>query len=198
LLGGRPELLSELPAIYDSPILGHGSWSKDPIYLIEEHQALKLLGYGEEAKLLFRDELRQGFIPAHSYFFQAWVDAGILGAVFWGWMFILTARVMLRVYPAAALLLPVVSYLGFYLLWNIPFSPYGTAPRLTFPYSIVMMIAFMDMARRTATQPATAKIKMKAAPAPGRRRSAGARSQAGSNGPPRVKLAPVEGMVDPQ
>ena len=45
LLGGRPELLAELPAVYDSPILGHGSWAREPLYIIEQRQALLLLGY---------------------------------------------------------------------------------------------------------------------------------------------------------
>ena len=40
LLGGRTELLASLPAVYDSPILGHGSWAKNRIYYIGEVRAL--------------------------------------------------------------------------------------------------------------------------------------------------------------
>lgn len=197
LLGGRPELLAELPAIYDSPILGHGSWAKEPIYIIEERQALDLLGY-KGATLVFPEEIREGFIPAHSYFFQAWVDSGILGAVFWGWVFVLAARVLLRTYPATAALLPVVSLLVFTLLWDILFSPYGTPGRISFPYTFVMLMTLMDMVRRKVTQTATTKNKMKAAPAPGRRRRFGPHASRGSAGAPRAKLAPVEGLGDPE
>ena len=131
LLGGRPELLAELPAIYDSPILGtvHGQRSQFISSRSARHWTCwDTMGLHSS----FREEIREGLIPAHSYFFQAWVDAGILGAIFWGWVFVLTARVLLRVYPANALLLPAVSFLAFLLLWNIPFSPYGTDSRLSF------------------------------------------------------------------
>jgi O-antigen ligase len=197
LIGGRPELLAEIPAIYDSPILGHGSWAKEPIYIIEERQALDLLGYGG-ATFIFPEEIREGLIPAHSYVFQAWVDAGILGAVFWGWGFILAARVLLRVYPATATLLPAVSLLAFMLLWDILFSPYGTPGRASFPYSIVMMMTLMDLARHKVTQAATAKNKIKAAPASGGRLGPGPRASSGSTGAPHSKLALVEGFRDSQ
>jgi O-antigen ligase len=144
LLGGRTEILASFPAVYDSPILGHGSWAKDPIYIIQQHQALLLLGYKYAAMLITPAALRDGLIPAHSYLFQAWVDAGILGAVFWGWIFILAARVLLRVYPENNELLPVGAFLVFLLLWNIPFSPYGTDGRLTFPYTFVLLMTLMD------------------------------------------------------
>jgi hypothetical protein len=156
LLGGRTELLASLPAIYDSPILGHGSWARDPIYIIEQHQALLLLGYRDAAKSITPEALRDGLIPAHSYLFQAWVDAGVLGAIFWGWVLVMAARVLTRVYPATAELLPVVSFLVFLLLWNILFSPYGTDGRLTFPYTIVMLMTLMDTTfHKTARAPVT-------------------------------------------
>jgi O-antigen ligase len=190
LLGGRPELLAEIPAIYDSPILGHGSWAREPLYIIDERQALDLLGYAG-ATLVEPGTIRAGLIPAHSYFFQAWVDAGILGGVFWVLIFILTARALLRVYPPTTPLLPFVSLLAFLLLWSILFSPYGSDGRLTFPYSIVMMMTVMDMARREETQVVKAKNKVKAVAAAGRRR--GSRRPA-----PRAKLAPIEGIGDTQ
>jgi len=149
LLGGRTELLASIPAVYDSPILGHGSWARDPIYLIGQHRALAALGY-EGAMFFDRAQIVEGQIPAHSYFFQAWVDGGVLGAVFWGWMFVLTARELMRVYPVTAVLLPVASFLAFLFLWNIPFSPYGTQERITFPYTIMVLMTCADMAFRTA------------------------------------------------
>jgi hypothetical protein len=197
LLGGRPELLAEIPAIYDSPILGHGSWAKQPIYLVEERRALQLLGY-EGGAFIFRQQLKEGLIPAHSYFFQAWVDSGILGAVFWGWVFLLAARVLLRVYPESAVLLPVVSLLTFMLLWDILFSPYGTPGRISFPYSIVVLMTLMDSVRRNVTRGVAAKKTIKVTPAPGRRSRAGLRASGRSVGSRGARLATVEGLPDPQ
>jgi O-antigen ligase len=155
LLGGRTELLASIPAIYDSPILGHGSWARDPLYLIGMARALALMGYEGDVHI-DRSQFIEGQIPAHSYIFQAWVDGGVLGAVFWGWILVLTAKGLMRVYPGIAVLLPAVSFLAFLLLWNIPFSPYGTQERITFPYTIVMLMTCADMTFRGA-RPAVAK-----------------------------------------
>ena len=145
LLGGRTEVLATFPAIYDSPILGHGSWAKEPLYIILQNQALARLGY-KVAWNISNEQLQEGLIPTHSYLFGAWVDGGILGAVFWVWVFAMTARVLTRVHPATAVLLPVVSFLSFFLLWDILFSPYGTPGRISFPYSIVVLMTLMDAA----------------------------------------------------
>ena len=158
LLGGRPELLGELPAIYDSPILGHGSWAREPLYLIEEHEAMTALGYKGEA-FIDPAQIAEGQIPAHSYFFRAWVDAGILGAVFWGWVFIVTAKVLTRVYPASIDLLPAMAFLAFLLLWNIPFSPYGTQERTLFPYTLITMLTCMSMVPAKAVRAVVRKSR---------------------------------------
>jgi hypothetical protein len=156
LLGGRTEILATFPAIYDSPILGHGSWAKEPLYIILQNQALARLGY-KTAWNIADEDLQEGLIPTHSYFFGAWVDGGILGAVFWGWIFVLTARVLLRVYPDTAVLLPAVSFLAFFMLWEILFSPYGTPGRATFPYSFVMMMTLLDTASSKVVRALPAK-----------------------------------------
>lgn len=149
LLGGRVEALGYVPAIYDSPILGHGSWAKDPTYLIEEHEALALMGYST-ANEYSPDDIEAGLIPTHSYLFGAWVDAGILGALFWAWIFVLDAKALLRVYPPTTALLPIMSYIGFELLWDVLFSPYGAEVRIIFPFYVVMLMTCSDMMPRKA------------------------------------------------
>jgi hypothetical protein len=149
LLGGRVEMLGYLPAIYDSPILGHGSWAKDPTYIIAEHQALALMGYSA-ADEISTEDLELGLIPSHSYLFGAWVDAGILGAVFWAWVFFLDAKTLFRVYSPTTVLLPVMSYMGFELLWDVLFSPYGAEARIVFPFYLVTLMTCSEMAPRKA------------------------------------------------
>ena len=109
LVGGRVELLGSIPAIYDSPILGHGSWARDLKYLIIERQALAMMGY-KNAEDYSRVDAESGIIQTHSYFFGAWVSAGILGAVFWGWVFVLTAKMLLSVYPPTIRLMPWLAH----------------------------------------------------------------------------------------
>ena len=144
LLGGRTEMLGSIPAIYDSPILGHGSWAKDPIYRIAEIRAAIALGY-KDALITPIEELEVGYIPKHSYIFGAWVDAGIAGAIFWGWVFALAVRSVMRVYPSNLVLLPVLCFIALSLLWNILFSPYGSDARIIVPYYIVLLSTCMSM-----------------------------------------------------
>ena len=53
---------------------------------------------GEEMDL---EAFKEGYIPEHSYILGAWVSAGILGAVFWFWVFILVVRALSRSIPRA-------------------------------------------------------------------------------------------------
>lgn len=147
LLGGRTEMLGYLPAIYDSPILGHGSWARDPAYLLEERQALALLGY-TFADEVSPEQAEEGYIPAHSYIFGSWVWAGVLGAVFWSWVWVLTVRILMRVYPANIALLPFMAFASFEMLWDLLFSPYGAEWRIIVPFYIVLLMTCSDMAPR--------------------------------------------------
>jgi hypothetical protein len=164
LLGGRSQLLGSIPAIYDSPILGHGSWAKDLKYLIIERRALALLGY-RNAEDFPRQDVVSGIIQTHSYFFGAWVDAGILGAIFWAWVWVMVLKVLIRVYPAKFVLPAIVPWMAFELLWAIVFSPYGVGARIVVPYYIVIFMGYRSIkshmavpskARMTATRIQTA------------------------------------------
>jgi hypothetical protein len=162
LLGGRTELLASIPAVYDSPILGHGSWARDRIYYIGEVRALALLGY-KGAVDVSKEELIEGFIPAHSYLLQAWVYGGIVGALFWVWVYAFVARALMRVYPDNVALLPVAGFVAFSLLWDILFSPFGATTRIVVPYYIVMLASCMSMVRQTAAQVVTSAPKKRKA-----------------------------------
>ena len=144
LLGGRTEMLGYLPAIYDSPILGHGSWAKDPTYLIAEREALAMMGYTISDELS-TDLMEDAMIPTHSYIFGAWVDAGILGALFWGWIWVLTARILMQVHPPSLVMLPLLTFAAFSLLWDVLFSPYGAQMRIISPYYIVLILTYWPL-----------------------------------------------------
>lgn len=146
LLGGRTEMLGYLPAIYDSPILGHGSWAKDPVYLLLERQALARFGY-EDAQDLSADSIREGLIPAHSYIFGAWVNAGILGAFFWVFISVVTVKVFFRLYTPGAILVPLSSFAAIFMIWNLLFAPYGAEMRIITPYYIVLLISSLPLIR---------------------------------------------------
>ncbi len=129
VMSGRGEIHASSRAIADSPLLGHGSWAKNAKYV-------KYMLRAADINLLdgrYYYELRHwdGLIPAHSYLLGAWVEAGVLGALFWSGAGVLLAASLLRVLhrpPDMAAALVLTTCAG--LAWPILFSPFGMAARL--------------------------------------------------------------------
>jgi predicted membrane protein len=92
---------------------------------------------------------------------QAWVWAGIAGALFWAWVFVFTARTFIRIYPPTTPLLPLFSLIALSLLWEILFSPFGEEVRIIFPYYMVMVMTLSSLAPRKAARAVTKKAKKK-------------------------------------
>ena len=136
LMGGRGTLYSATRAVIDSPLIGHGSWAKNPYY-IDVLKDLKKFGYtvGDLTKLY-----RSRLIPTHSHLLGSWVESGILGAVFWGWVLILTVKVLLNQYNIRDPLTPLIAYIGIRLVWDIIFSPFGAERRLTTAFFLVLLM----------------------------------------------------------
>jgi hypothetical protein len=138
LLGGRSDILASSVAIIDSPLLGHGSWAKDPMYTGILFESMEELGY-ENTNVAFENE--DYVIPSHSYLFGAWVESGIVGAVFWVWVLWLAARALVRA-TGREPLFPFFAFIGMLLIWNVLFSPYGADSRFTATYAVYAMIIF--------------------------------------------------------
>jgi len=136
LLGGRNEFLAAGSAIRDSPVIGHGSWAKDPKYKAILYDRLAELGYRRMGP-----ELESDVIPSHSYVFGAWVESGIVGAVFWCWVLWVTASALLRA-SGREPLFPFFAFIALLLIWNLLFSPYGAGERFTATYSVYAMVLF--------------------------------------------------------
>jgi hypothetical protein len=137
ILGGRYDLLGSSVAIFDSPLLGHGSWAKDPMYRAILIASMAELGYENTGA----DDLQDGLIPSHSYLFGAWVESGIVGAVFWFWVLWFTARALIRA-SGREPMFPFFALIGMFLIWNVLFSPYGADARFTVTYFVYAMILF--------------------------------------------------------
>jgi hypothetical protein len=137
LLGGRSEILVSSVAIYDSPLIGHGSWAKDPFYQALLATTLSELGY----ESMGEEEDSEGLIPTHSYLFGAWVESGIVGALFWFWVLWCTAGTLLRA-TGREPMLPFFAFVGMLLAWNVLFSPYGAEGRFTATYFVYAMMMF--------------------------------------------------------
>jgi len=134
LLGGRSEILASTQAVTDSLIIGHGSWAKDQKYADIMMDALNHHGY------VLQGESESDLIPSHSYIMGAWVEAGLVGAVFWLWGLTLSVRALIATYGSSSTLAALIAFVAFNLMWNIPFSPFGAEARLYTAYDLSLMM----------------------------------------------------------
>ena len=98
-----------------------------------------MYGYDETQAIAYTDELSV-LIPTHSFLFGAWVNSGLLGAVFWFWITAFCTKLLLVMYKTKDPLTPVVAFVGINMLWNILFSPFGAETRIYTAYSIVLLM----------------------------------------------------------
>jgi hypothetical protein len=127
-----------LEAAVNSPIVGHGSWAKDWRYASRENAMLAGFGYETLGRA------SSWLIPAHSYLVGAWVHAGILGALFWLWVFSLPVRVLMRLYTRHEPIAPLLAFLSTGLIWDVLFSPFGATARLSASFVVVTLIRFLE------------------------------------------------------
>jgi len=136
IIGGRSELLVSGRAIMASPFIGYGSWPKDCHYALLEVRLRNKYGYGNEGGS------NSCLLPSHSFVFGAWVNAGILGAIFWIWVFSLPVRILPWLYRTMEPMTPLIAFIMFNITWAIMFSPYASEELITIPYYIVVMMEF--------------------------------------------------------
>jgi hypothetical protein len=140
LLGGRSEILASAKAIQDSPIIGHGSWAKDPTYRVFLYRLIDL-GYGRSPEELDQYINESDLIPAHSHIFQAWVWAGILGAVFWLVILGIIIEVLIQSNRFPNSLYIFVIFVSISSIWDIFFSPFGSLMRLHWAFQLIILIS---------------------------------------------------------
>ena len=139
ILGGRSETLVSIEAIKDSPILGHGSWAKDPYYTLLYFDKLNELGIKTISFNYFGNE--SYLIPSHSHLFGAWVEHGVLGALFWVLILLLTFRALYSILKANVVPSAMVAVSAFLVLWDVLFSPFGGAFRFDKALQICILLA---------------------------------------------------------
>ncbi len=145
LIGGRSEVLASTQAIIDSPFLGHGSWAKDPSYVLTLNQRLSSLGYQAGYVVIGGDP---DLIPTHSYLLGSWVEGGLMGGLFWLATLVLAVGLLTTLYGVRLPLSPLLVFSTTLLVWSILFSPYGSGDRLFAPYGIAVCLLGLRMLLR--------------------------------------------------
>jgi len=143
LLGARPEIQVSWQAVMDSPIIGHGSWAKDPQYAEMLNDIQVENGIGQDIE--DAGATAEGVIPAHSHLMGTWVWAGVLGAVFWVYIFWLVVKGIVRLSNSRIPLAPFYAWLLVWYLWAIPFSPFGREDRVIEAATLVILIDLLEV-----------------------------------------------------
>lgn len=121
IMTSRAQLLGGVLAIYNSPLIGYGSWALD--WEGFGRQAAEIVGIG------WRDDARNTLgvnrIPSHSYLVEFWVEHGLLGALFWFWAAYHILRLIVTSGRGGAREIAFGMLLLCSLSWNLLFSPLG-------------------------------------------------------------------------
>ncbi|MFZ0746284.1 MAG: O-antigen ligase family protein [Terracidiphilus sp.] len=141
ILGGRPEILVSSRAVLESPILGHGSYAKDFKYTEMLNDIQVENGIPTD---LEDEEAAEGTIPAHSHLMSTWVQAGVLGAVFWVYILWSVFRAVVWVATIRPPNAPLYALLLVELAWNILFSPFGNTARMQEALIFVIIFDLQD------------------------------------------------------
>lgn len=147
ILGGRTESLVSVQAIIDSPVVGHGSWAKDPYY-VGLHHAMKVR-YG--LPIFEAERGKNVLIPTHSHLFGAWVEAGLAGGLFWLWVLTLPFFALFSLLKRNELLAPLIAYCAVALLWSVLFSPFGSNERIFVAFQLTLLARTMRAGGRSIT-----------------------------------------------
>jgi hypothetical protein len=148
LLGGRMEIFSASRAFLDKPLLGHGSWPKDPSfkYKVYALQQLQASGSGINSSDFDTPDFKQNdLIPVHSHLFQGFVWSGLFGGLFWLYVLYLLVNTFLANFQGMRFFF----FLGLVqFTWNILFSPFGYSARFE---SALFLGAILSYYRLTGT-----------------------------------------------
>jgi len=143
ILAGRSELLASIPAVADSPFIGHGSWAEDSKYRLYLYEIGNLIGVERDEIQVRRVVEEKESIPAHSHLMQSWVWAGFLGALFWLFIFRMIVEVTVRSMRYRNYL----SMLGVFICvksaWDLLFSPFGSTMRMQWAWELNLMILLL-------------------------------------------------------
>lgn len=160
LFGGRPEIFVSSRAVFDSPILGHGSWARDMKYVDMLNDFAS--DHGMRPEGLEESEF-QGLIPSHSHLMSAWVYAGVFGAIFWGYVFGLGVKALIRVATVLPPIAPLYVWMLVNFVFDVLFSPFGSIRRITEAFVLVMVLDVLDILPSAVTS-VKSKIRSKVAP----------------------------------
>lgn len=150
-IGRSAAIIVSLHAISDSPFIGYGSWTINAKYAEELREKIeekrKQVEYSDEFTHLYTGNSFQ----AHSQILQAWIEGGLLGAmffIFYGYKLLQTAlwcalRRRMDEYS------PVFLFILIMGLWNLVASPFLGFERIQIAMAVGVIVAIAIERKRT-------------------------------------------------
>lgn len=135
VIAGRSEALVYFEAILDSVLIGHGSWPENSYYaekLVDERY--------EHGLSTNRAKPKDASVPIHSHFFGGWIEAGLVGGIYWAYIVVLIVKSLLRSSFGISHMRPLYLYGAVLLLWDVFFSPFSGFRRLETAFLIVIVL----------------------------------------------------------
>jgi len=137
-------LLVAAQVIRESPIIGQGSWAKsdeaiETWALLQEEWGREATAQDLQGRALLSPE--GAAIRAHSMILQAWVEAGLVGFVFFGYSLALALVMMFRLARATQ---PgrhdsLMWFFGLWVVWAMVMSPFAGVSRLYTAMSLSLL-----------------------------------------------------------
>lgn len=161
ILSSRPATYAAFLGVYDRPIIGFGSWRHDKTekYVL---QALNNPLVDPETARAIRNKSQLGFPvgAGHSVIMQSWVENGLVPAIGWTAILVITVSVLLHSYLAEVPVTPLLIYLSLSMTWVLCFSPAGTGLRIYTGILLAYYIVGMNNRRIALTSFKVAQPKV--------------------------------------
>lgn len=150
-------------AVLNSPIVGYGSWGVSSELFAIHRQVLTELG--AERGRDYSSAASGSTMSTHSEGLQAWVEGGLLGAVFFfvfGYQLFRSLKpLVLERMPDA--IWPILLYFVFYSLWHLFMSPFAATSRLQIAFGAVAIVV-LAMERTRAAKTLRLAMRMQRTP----------------------------------
>ena len=135
LIGGRQELITSFYAITDSPIIGYGSWPKNPFSEQFLSDILYQLGYYTPAVSYFGDRL-----PTHSHILGSWITAGFLGIFIWLWFLLKLITTIVANLTKRDNWNSFLYFICILMIWSIFFNHFNGSARFYDGYYLCLLL----------------------------------------------------------
>lgn len=154
VFGGRSEVFASIPAWIQKPLFGWGAWAQDSnqFFRVQMIANLETFNYNFDfSKLMNNLSIKSNYIPTHSLLLNSLVWGGLMSFIPFYYWFANFISVFVR-QSASTFVSYSITFVFFYLNWNILFSPFGYSHRSRFCFLLAIIFLSLFPKRRYSTR----------------------------------------------